>query len=127
MADLRTGAYPQVVSGGGAASGVLLVDTTALINFDRIGNLDTLLAASRTIIIMPEVQKEAVINGLASSNPAVFASAQRIDSWIQLHSSLGDVEVKASDPNRPQFTGAGAGENSIRADATFLGQAQVIM
>jgi hypothetical protein len=121
MTDIKTGAYPQTVIGSNGNSGVLLVDATALINFDRIGSLDTLLAADRTVVITPEVRIEAVNNGLTSSNPAVFASAQRIASWIELHASLGDVEVKASDPNRAQLTGTGAGENSIRADAAFLG------
>ncbi len=121
MTDIRTAAYPQTVVGGNSGSGVLFANSVALINFDRIGNLDTLLAANRTVIVTPEVMKEAVTNALTSNNPVVFASAQRMNSWIQLHSSLGEVQVTASDPNRAQFTGPGAGENSIKADAGFLG------
>jgi hypothetical protein len=120
VTEITTGAFPQTVVSGNSGSGVLFVDSVALINFDRIGNLDTLLAADRTVIVTPEVLKEAVSDGLASNNPAVFASAQRIGSWVQLHSSLGDVKVDASDPNRAQFTGTGAGEKSILADAAFL-------
>ncbi|HSQ20084.1 MAG TPA: hypothetical protein VLR92_06880, partial [Blastocatellia bacterium] len=113
-----TYAFPTVVIGD-SASGALLLDSNILINFDRIGSLDTLLAAHRTILITPEVFREVVTNGLASSNPNVVASASRISSWIQLHP--GDVQVVQSDPNRSIFTGPGPGEASVLADAAYLG------
>jgi Ca2+-binding RTX toxin-like protein len=119
MAEFITNAFRTVVNNTNDRSQLLFVDSTALINFDRIGRLDTLLAADRTVVVTPEVYREAVANGLASSNPVAFSSAQRIDSWLTLHSSLGDVLKSA--PNRAPFTGSGAGEASIKEDVKSLG------
>ena len=64
--QISTNAFPQIVNGG-ARSGYLLVDSNVLINFDRIGSLDTLLTANRKIVITLEVYREVVVR--ASSTP----------------------------------------------------------
>jgi hypothetical protein len=124
MSDGNITVFGGVVLRVNEAPGLLFVDSTALINFDRIGGtagLDTLLASNRTVVITPEVRKEAVEDGFAAGKTA---SAQRILSWIDLHSALGDVQAEPINPNRPLFTTAdannkGPGEQSILADAAF--------
>lgn len=99
MADIQTQAFPGIVSGGNRPSKALFVDSTALINFDRVGGvgaLDTLLAANRNVIITKEVEREVVIDALASSNPFVNASGQRIRAWIDSHQDR--VQVAPVDP-----------------------------
>ncbi len=120
MAELKTAAFAGLVRSRGTASADLFVDTNILINFDRIGKLDAILAANRLIVITPEVRREAVDDALASGNPAVVASALRIDQWIESNKTAGRVQVVASDPNREPFTGPGAGERSIVADVAYL-------
>jgi hypothetical protein len=115
MADPdRTHAYPNVVVGNQSPSAVLFVDSDVLIKFQKVGALDDLLAANRTIIITPEVFNDAVTKALTSSNQDVVVSALAIGSWIDQHAT-----VVASDPNRQLFTGPDAGERSMLADAAF--------
>jgi hypothetical protein len=117
MSDNSTFGFRDLITNGDRGR-IMFVDTVTLINFDRIGQLDKLLDANRTIIITPEVQKEAVLDGYSSGSPGAQASAGRIDLWLQSHS--GDVKVMASEPNRMQFAGKDAGDNSIRADVAYL-------
>ncbi|WP_316206865.1 calcium-binding protein, partial [Bradyrhizobium sp. SZCCHNR2017] len=113
----NTNAYPQIVNSGSSTSGYLLIDTNILINFDRIGALDTLLKANRRIIVVNEVYTEAVTRGLASPKPDAVASATRIDAWINSHSS--NVTVTAWDPTRPIITGKDPGERAITQDFAY--------
>ncbi|HXQ72606.1 MAG TPA: hypothetical protein VN844_19070 [Pyrinomonadaceae bacterium] len=52
--------FQGVVVSRDGSPGLLFPDNTALINFDRLGSLDTLLAANRIVFITPEVEFEAV-------------------------------------------------------------------
>jgi hypothetical protein len=122
---VQTTFFPGVVRGGTNPSGVLFVDADILIKFEKIGKLDTLFAANRVVIITPEVRREAVDDAQRSSDPDVRLSGQRIGQWIDSNrpgsnSASGVVEVTASDPNRPVFTGTDSGEQSILADVAFL-------
>lgn len=45
--------FQGVVLSRDGSPGLLFADNTALINFDRLGSLDTLLAANRTVFITP--------------------------------------------------------------------------
>jgi hypothetical protein len=55
MADgPSTHAFPNVVVGSQSNSAVLLVDSDVLIKYQKVGALDALLSANRTIIITPE-------------------------------------------------------------------------
>jgi Ca2+-binding RTX toxin-like protein len=115
MADVNiTTVRPDVVADN-QSSMLLLVDASTLINFDRIDELDTLLAANRKIVVPPEVFAEAVANGLTSSNPLVVASAQRIQAWVSQHAT-----VEPFPPSRAIGSGAGAGEQAVMADAGYL-------
>jgi hypothetical protein len=114
MADTSTYAYRNLVTSGDR-SRILYVDSVTLINFDRIGKLDTLLDANRIVVITPEVRQEAALDGLTSTNPGAPESASRIGLWIQSQEALGNAQVIAFDPGRPRYTGAGAGDQSIRS------------
>jgi hypothetical protein len=84
MAQIRARAtvFPDVNMGSRPGVGVLFVDANTLINLDRAGRLDALLAPNRTVIVTPEVEREAVLDGYLNDNPDVQASASRIDAWI---------------------------------------------
>ena len=116
---LNLTAFTDTVTTGGR-SGLMFVDTNILVNFDRIGKLDTLLAANRQIVITPEVFREAVVDAQASNNPNAVASAGRILEWINQKESIGNVTVDPSNPGRSEFVGKDAGERSIVADVQFL-------
>jgi hypothetical protein len=122
MADVSTFAFRDLVTSGDR-SRFLFVDSSALINFDKIGKLDTLLDANRIVVITPEVRQEAAVDGLTSTNPGAPESASRIGLWIQSQEALGHAQVIAFDPDRPRYTGAGAGDQSIRDDIRYLGGA----
>jgi hypothetical protein len=81
MTDL-THAFPDVVVANQSPSAVLFVDSDVLIKFQKVGALDALLTANRTIYITPEVFNDAVTKAVANANPAVVASGLALGAWI---------------------------------------------
>jgi len=98
----------------------MFVDTNILANFERIGQLDALLAANRLIIITPEVYEEAVHDAIATGDPQKMASGQRIEGWVNANKSQGNVRIDPINPDRALKTGKDAGEESISADVGSL-------
>jgi hypothetical protein len=121
--------FQGVVVSHNGSPGLLFPDNTALLNFDRLGSLDTLLAANRIVFTTPEVEFEAVQKAIATNDPAKIASANRISEWIRVHEASGEVQSSTTlNPTRPLFTEQdpiskqGIGEQSILAEIAYLKQ-----